>query len=88
MTWQERIQNRKRNQNGARPIRSKKQKPKIDKRGRAGPRARFEHYKKLANDAATAGDLITSEEYHQQADHYFRLIKNMPSPDLLPASQS
>ena len=78
MARHERIQYRKRNQNSASPNRFKTQNSKIDKPGSASPRARFEQCTKLANDAATAGDLIKSEEYHQQADHYFRLIKNMP----------
>ena len=78
MARQEGIQYGKRNQNGA-SNRSKKQNSKPNKLGPASPRASFEQYTKLANDAATAGDLVKSEEYHQRADHYFRLINKMPS---------
>lgn len=48
------------------------------KRGRAGgtadPQMNYKRYMELARVAASAGDAVQSEYYHQYADHYRRLM--------------
>lgn len=42
--------------------------------GNADPRANLKRYTELAREAASAGDAVQSEYYHQHADHYRRII--------------
>jgi len=48
------------------------------KRGRGNdsgdPRANFKRYMELAREAASSGDAVQSEYYHQHADHYHRMM--------------
>ena len=46
--------------------------PEVKIRGTASHVA--EKYVQLARDAMTSGDPVTAENYHQHAEHYFRLI--------------
>jgi hypothetical protein len=46
--------------------------PDVKIRGTASHVA--EKYVQLARDATTSGDPVTAENYHQHAEHYFRLI--------------
>lgn len=46
--------------------------PEVKIRGTASHVA--EKYVQLARDATTSGDPVTAENYHQHAEHYFRLI--------------
>lgn len=46
--------------------------PEIKIRGNAAHVA--EKYVALARDALTAGDYISAENYHQHAEHYFRIV--------------
>ena len=38
----------------------------------------YEKYLAMARDANASGDRIMAENYHQLADHYFRIINNEP----------
>jgi hypothetical protein len=41
-----------------------------------------EKYLQLARDAASSGDRILAENYHQHAEHYFRIVQaNQPKRD-------
>src|SRR3954453_15162835 len=41
---------------------------------RGTPHHIVEKYLQLARDATTSGDYVTAENFHQHAEHYFRLI--------------
>ncbi len=38
----------------------------------------YEKYLTMARDAHVAGDRIMAENYHQHADHYFRILNSEP----------
>jgi hypothetical protein len=39
------------------------------------PRRNYERYLALAREAATAGDAVQTEHWHQHAEHYFRMMR-------------
>ena len=39
----------------------------------------YEKYLAMARDAHSSGDRIMEENYHQHADHYFRIINSEPA---------
>lgn len=41
----------------------------------ADAKKNYEHYIALARAAASTGDAIEIENYHQHAEHYFRLMR-------------
>lgn len=40
----------------------------------------YDKYITLARDASSSGDRVKAENYQQHAEHYFRLIRSMQSP--------
>jgi hypothetical protein len=44
---------------------------------RGNPSQIFEKYQSLAQDAATSGDRVMSENYFQHAEHYYRVSSEM-----------
>ena len=46
--------------------------PEVKIRGTAGHL--YEKYLQLARDAESSGDRVTAENYHQHAEHYFRIM--------------
>lgn len=44
-------------------------------------RERLEHYLRLARAAASANDMVKSENHYQHAEHYLRLINKQAAPD-------
>ena len=72
-------QNKRFNNNrGNRPAQTIYRNTCLDSSGPAGklrgtPLQLNEKYMALAKDAATASDMVLSEQYHQYADHYMRL---------------
>lgn len=47
---------------------------RIDNRARGNANQLWEKYKNLAADAQRQGDRVTTEYYHQFADHYYRVL--------------
>ena len=41
-----------------------------------------EKYQALARDAASAGDRVMAENYHQHADHYYRVMISLNPPQI------
>ena len=55
--------------------------PEVKIRGTAGHL--YEKYQQLARDAESSGDRIAVENYHQHAEHYFRIMmasQVLPNP--------
>ncbi|PCI58733.1 MAG: hypothetical protein COB37_12535 [Kordiimonadales bacterium] len=50
-----------------------------DNRSRGNPKQLLEKYKTQARDALQGGDPVNAEYYFQFADHYQRLVNDMPS---------
>jgi Domain of unknown function (DUF4167) len=45
--------------------------------GPANIRTSYERYMALARAAVLAGDAVEAENYHQHAEHYFRLMREL-----------
>ena len=48
----------------------------------------YEKYLQLARDANSAGDRIQAENYHQHAEHYFRIVQASQPVQTTPAPAS
>ena len=60
---------------------SKSSRPRADRVGVANAKQSYERYMALAHAAASTGDAIESENFHQHAEHYFRLMREQdPAP--------
>jgi Domain of unknown function (DUF4167) len=53
--------------------------PRAGRAGSASAKQTYERYMTLGSAAASNGDTIESENFHQHAEHYFRLMREQGS---------
>ena len=63
------------NQNAANPNRSWDSQGPENIKVRGNAQTVYERYQQLARDAASSGDRVLAENYHQHAEHYFRVLR-------------
>lgn len=53
----------------------RRQQSQDGKSASSNPKTSYERYIALARNAALTGDAVTSENFYQHAEHYFRLMR-------------